>query len=113
MNIIRKARCYMKISVWRKYHLLQIFGPIVTVVISAILLVIQLKVFAILAFFGGLFCSAIILHSIKCPKCGKTIDNYTTLLSGSEDGWLSPMSKRCKNCGFDFTSKYNLTNNNS
>ena len=102
----------MKISVWEKYHLLQIFGPIVSVVIAAILLVIQLKIFAILAFFGGLFGTAILMHCIKCPKCGKPIDNYTTLLSGSEDGWLSPMSKICKNCGFDFTSKYDSTNNN-
>lgn len=95
----------MKISVWNKYHLLKILGPIITVTISSILLVMQLKLFAVLTFFlGGLF-TAVILHSIKCPKCGRLIDNYDTLLSGPEDGWLSPMSKTCKKCGFDFTSK--------
>lgn len=103
----------MKISVWKKYHLIQILGPIVTLTISAILLVMRLKLFAILTSLGGTFCTAIILHSIKCPKCGKSIDNYTTLLSGPEDGLLSPMSKKCKNCGFDFTSRYKPEENKS
>ncbi len=94
----------MKISVWNKYHIIQVLGPIVTVVFSAIILVMKYKLLAIFAWFFGLLCTAIILHSIKCPKCGKSIDNYTTLLSGPEDGWLSPMSKTCKGCGCDFTS---------
>ena len=97
----------MKISVWKKYHVIQIVGPIVTFVISVILGFMQFKIFAILIALGGTFCTAIILHLIKCPKCGKSIDNYTTLLSGPEDGWFSPMSKKCKNCGFDLTSKFN------
>ena len=95
----------MKISIWKKYHLIQISGPILTVVISAILLVMQLKLFAILAFFGGLFCTAIYLHSIKCPNCKKSIDNCTTIFSGNNDGLFKPMSKKCKYCGYDFTQK--------
>lgn len=94
----------MKLSVWNKYHLFQFLGPIVTVFFSAVLLVVKMDLLAIFALFSGSLCTAIILHSIKCPKCGKPIDNYTTLLSGPDDGWLSPMSKICKNCGYDFAS---------
>lgn len=96
----------MKFSIWKKYHLLQLLGPIVTLIISSIFLFMQFKLVAIIIFLVGFLCTAILLHSIKCPKCGKSIDNYTTLFSGPEEGWLSPMSKKCKNCGYDFTSKY-------
>ena len=104
----------MKISVWCKYHLIKVLGPIVTFIFSAIMLIMKFKLFAIFVWLFGPLCTAIILHSIKCPKCGKSIDNYTTLLSGPEDGWFSPMSKKCKNCGFNFCEseikKYNKDN---
>lgn len=102
----------MRLSLWNKYHLLKIIGPLVTVFISSILLISKLKLFAIFIWFLGLLFTAIILHSIKCPKCGKSIDNYETLLSGPEGGWFSPMSKICKNCGFDFSSCKNSDSKN-
>ena len=93
----------MKFSVWKKYQLFKILGPLVTILLTSIFLVMKHKLIAIFSLFLGSLCTVIILHSIKCPKCGNAIDNCTTLFSGPEDGMFSPMSKICKNCGCDFT----------
>ena len=94
----------MKISVWRKYHLLCLILPFPILFISIFLTVMVKEWLLVPASIIGSLCYTIILHSIKCPKCGKPIDNCTTLFSGPEDGLLSRMSKKCKNCGYDFTS---------
>ena len=94
----------MKISVWRKYHLIKWILPLLVFVISIFLSEKVNQLVSVVCFILGLLFCAIILHSIKCPKCGKPIDNCTTLFSGPEDGLLSRMSKKCKNCGYDFTS---------
>lgn len=46
---------------------------------------------------------SILLHSIRCPKYNKPLNNWTTIFSGNNDGMFSPISKICKNCGCDFT----------
>lgn len=94
----------MKISVWKKYHLVLLLLPFPILAVSVFLSVKIKEWLSVPAMFIGLLLLLIILHSIKCPKCGKPIDNCTTLFSGPEDGWLSRMSKTCKNCGYDFTS---------
>ena len=48
---------------------------------------------------------SIYLHSIKCPNCKKPIDNWTTIFSGNNDGLFKSISKKCKNCGYDFMQK--------
>lgn len=94
----------MKISVWNKYHLIKWISFVCIFAIGVILGIYVSNLISLIVFILGSLCTAIILHSIKCPKCGKSIDNYTTLLSGPDDGWFSPMSKTCKRCGCDFTS---------
>ena len=101
----------MKISVWRKYHFIK-WGLIISLFIGiSVLLSKHYNLIAIISLILGPLVITIALHSIKCPICGKPIDNYYTLFSGPEGGLLEPMSKKCKNCGFNFCEseikKYN------
>ena len=94
----------MKISIWVKYQFTKF-----------ILLIINLILFIICSYLGydiigigigimGPFIITLILHTIKCPKCGTPIDNSESILGGLKNGFFTPMGKKCKNCGMDFTS---------
>lgn len=93
----------VQISLWMKYHLLSCISKIFS---FSVFLIVCIKINFVIGFLIGflfLFFSALFLHSIKCPKCNKSIDNWTTFCSGNNDGMFVPMSKKCKTCGFDFT----------
>lgn len=93
----------MKFSVLSIYRFIFILSIIMLLAIFFVVSIFYNVVIGIISFIILGFIRAIVLHSIKCPHCKKPIDNWTTIFSGNNDGLFVPMSKWCKNCGYDFT----------
>lgn len=95
----------MKISIWKKYHIISIASGFSLLVLFLLLSIFVHGLIGFISFLVLGFTRSFILHSIKCPRCGKPIDNWTTIFSGNNDGMFVPMSKTCRTCGYDFTEK--------
>ena len=92
----------MKISIWAKYHLISFFTGIVTILLFLLCAIYIHPVLGLVGYIITSICRILLLHSIKCPKCKKPVDNWTTIFSGNNDGLFMPMSKICRTCGFNF-----------
>ena len=95
----------MKISVWLKYKIISWSSAIIIMCIFLFVSIFFNGIIGFFLFLGLNLIRSIYLHSIKCPKCDHPIDNWTTILSGNNDGWFEPMKKTCCNCGYDLTQK--------
>ena len=95
----------MSISVWTKYKFMSWISAVFIMSLFLVLSIfIHIGISFCISLLLGIFRS-ILLHCIKCPKCNKPINNWTTIFSGNNDGMFHFMSKKCKNCGYDFTEK--------
>lgn len=93
----------VKFSIWQKYKIASIVSLIF---IMTIFFILSIYIHTIIGFIISMVLGlirSILLHSIRCPKCNKPLNNWTTIFSGNNDGMFSPISKICKNCGCDFT----------
>lgn len=95
----------MKISIWTKYHLISFFTAIVMILLFLLCAIFIHPVLSLVGYIIASLCRKLLLHSIKCPKCKKPVDNWTTIFSGNNDGLFAPMSKQCRTCGYNFKEK--------
>lgn len=93
----------MKISIWKKYHIIKWVCGFLLYSLFFIISIFFGVIISLIVVFPLMLLLQIYLHSIKCPKCNKPIDNWTTLCSVNNDGMFAPMSKTCRTCGYDFT----------
>lgn len=95
----------MKITIWTKYYLISFFSAMIMILTFLLFAIYIHPLLGLVGYIIVSLCRILLLHSIKCPKCKKSVDNWTTIFSGNNDGLFVPMSKVCRSCGYNFIEK--------